>query len=512
MADTIKLKSTLAIRRAEKLFRNAIDDSPIMICCSGPEGTATFFNKSWLRFTGQTMDQELGSGWLDGLHPDDREQTAASIASSFDSRSDCYVQYRLRRAEGQYRSMLCSGLPRLSPGGDFLGYIAVCSDIGEVPGEQGPASIRPARKNSGLLTRGLTHDLSGLLKGILGLTDVALSERMEGLDVDARLRGIRVAALRGGELVRELAVHADHENATRQFDLVDLIQEMLPLLRILIPKHVMLTFGTDTDLAVVQGNPGRLLQVLMRLVMRGSQALAEREGTIHLNAAFVPAAELPAAVSDLARGDQVQLEIRVTHPGMTGGSQAGLFDPGSLSADSAACAGASTMAQTILREQDAAVQVVNTAGSARFQIWLPGAGKSPALAAVRRVPGVNQSSRVRSVLVVDDEDILRLAVAKVLRKRGFSVLEAHEGRSALELAQHPDAIDVLLLDAVLPGMSSRTVLEEILRLRPGLKVIITSAQSEETAMVIFDGLRSDQFLTKPFRTSELMASLEEVLA
>ena len=118
-----------------------------------------------------------------------------------------------------------------------------------------------------------------------------------------------------------------------------------------------------------------------------------------------------------------------------------------------------------------------------------------------------------TLLVVEDESALRLAVSKMLRKSGFRVIEAVDGSSALELVRtHEDEIDLMLLDVTLPGVSSREVFEEARFRRPKLKVILTSAYSRETVDASFAGLPVERFIRKPFQIVDLMGLLQDVLA
>jgi CheY-like chemotaxis protein len=118
-----------------------------------------------------------------------------------------------------------------------------------------------------------------------------------------------------------------------------------------------------------------------------------------------------------------------------------------------------------------------------------------------------------TILVVEDEEVLRLAVSKALRNRGYSVLDAGDGTAAMDLfLAHKDEIDAILLDVTIPGKSSREVFEEILRVRRNLKVILTSAYSEETVASFFAGLRIMHFIRKPFKLAELADVLRDVLS
>jgi PAS domain S-box-containing protein len=117
------------LRESEERFRNMADTAPVLIWTSGPDRLCTFFNKVWLEFTGRTLEQELGNGWAEGVHPDDLNRCLAIYSSSFDARRKFQMEYRLRRADGMYRWLLHSGVPRLTAGGIFEGYIGSCVDV-----------------------------------------------------------------------------------------------------------------------------------------------------------------------------------------------------------------------------------------------------------------------------------------------------------------------------------------------------------------------------------------------
>ena len=127
---TERRRAEEALRESEERFRNMADTAPVMIWVSGPDNLGTFFNKAWLDFTGRTMEQELGDGWISGVHPDDLEHCLATCGASFEACRPFQTEFRLRRADGEYRWILDTGVPRYRDS-EFVGFIGSCVDLTE---------------------------------------------------------------------------------------------------------------------------------------------------------------------------------------------------------------------------------------------------------------------------------------------------------------------------------------------------------------------------------------------
>jgi PAS domain S-box-containing protein len=119
------------LRESEERFRLMADTAPTMVWMSGTNKLCNFFSRGWLNFTGRTLEQELGEGWVSGVHPEDRQRCLNTYSSAFDSRRSFEMEYRLRRYDGEHRWILDYGVPRFSPNGTFCGYIGSCLDITE---------------------------------------------------------------------------------------------------------------------------------------------------------------------------------------------------------------------------------------------------------------------------------------------------------------------------------------------------------------------------------------------
>jgi PAS domain S-box-containing protein len=119
------------LRASEERFRIMADTAPVMIWMSGTDKLCTFFNKTWLDFTGRPLEAEFGNGWTEGIHPEDLARCLQTYVACFEARRPFGMDYRLRRHDGQYRWIFDQGVPRFSSSGKFLGYIGSCVDVTE---------------------------------------------------------------------------------------------------------------------------------------------------------------------------------------------------------------------------------------------------------------------------------------------------------------------------------------------------------------------------------------------
>src|SRR6202044_3514808 len=126
---TEQKKAEERLRESEARFQEMADTAPVLIWMTGTDGLCNYFNKPWLEFTGRTIEQEVGTGWVEGVHPDDVQGCFDGFLPAFKARTPFGMEYRLRRADGEYRWVIESGIPRYTPGGEFAGYIGSNIDI-----------------------------------------------------------------------------------------------------------------------------------------------------------------------------------------------------------------------------------------------------------------------------------------------------------------------------------------------------------------------------------------------
>lgn len=189
-AEIVERKvSQEALSKSEALFHHLADTAPVMIWMSGIDKLCTFFNQVWLDFTGRLLDQELGNGWCEGVHPEDLDACLAAYLDSFDARRSFAIEYRLRKSDGQYRWVLDNGVPRHAPDGTFLGYIGTCIDVTRLKETEralhetqkryrmATAAGRVGVWDLNLETRELYVDPQ--LKALLGFSEVEIGTRLD---------------------------------------------------------------------------------------------------------------------------------------------------------------------------------------------------------------------------------------------------------------------------------------------------------------------------------------------
>jgi CheY-like chemotaxis protein/two-component sensor histidine kinase len=301
------------------------------------------------------------------------------------------------------------------------------------------------------------------------------------------------------------------------FELVDvarLVKEMLQLLKVSISKHAILKTDLPGNLPSVRANPAQIRQVVMNLITNASEALGDKEGVISITIAQVRSEDLlPQIIVNLPEGCYLRLTVSDTGCGMSEEIKTKIFDPFFTTKFAGRGLGLAAV-QGIVRRHGGVVDIVSAPGQgSRFELILP-CTDQPVPDTTHIVPtsaGVAASAG-GTVLVVEDEDVLRLATSKMLKKAGFSVIEAPDGISGVALfrANKPE-IDVVLLDMTLPGLSGREVLEELRRMQPDVKVILTTAYSQDRAIIGISRQHPWYYIRKPYQLYELTNLLRSVL-
>lgn len=362
------------------------------------------------------------------------------------------------------------------------------------------AVARQKLESLGVLAGGIAHDFNNLMGSILMEADSLLtsdSPDREGVE------RIKTLALRGAEIVRELMPAGEEANVLAPIDLSRLVREALRLLKVSISKRAELRVNLPVGLPAIHANAAQMLQVVMNLVSNASEALGEEEGIITVGTKLVRSASSPQDATSIGAGDYIRLAVSDTGCGMTDEIKARIFDPFFTTKSNGHGLGLAAV-RGIIQRHGGAITVTSTPGhGTRFEVFLRSAASHPMDPTSQLTAPQEESGG--TVLLVEDEPALRSAVSKALRRSGYSVIETGDGRIGADLFRaNEDTIRAVLLDMSLPGMSGAIVFSELRRLRPDVKVILTTAFSRETAVDIFGPLPAWAFLRKPYHLTELV--------
>jgi PAS domain S-box-containing protein len=496
------------LRESEERFRNMADSAPVALWVTGPDGKASFYNRSALRFMGFTMEQLSGSNWTELVHPDDRAACQSVYSSALADRRSFRIECRLLRADGECRWVLCNGVPRFSSDGAFAGHLGTSVDITQVRRLQEEAIARQKLESLGALAGGIAHDFNNVLGGILAEAELAEGDLPADSVPREEIQKIKAATIHGAEIVRELMIYAGQDKAypLEPVDVSRLVENMLQLLKVSITKHAILVTGLAENLPAVLGSAPQIRQVVMNLVINASEAIGEKEGVITVTTDWVSGTLTPDTSTRLPQGDHVVLEVSDTGAGIKEEIKAKIFDPFFSTKFPGRGMGLAVV-QRIVRDHGGTINLMSVLGhGTKFQVFLPCTAKraSETPIAISSTNPKIADVRTRTILVVEDEHLLRVAISKSLRKIGFLVMEASDGSTARDLIRaHKDDLDAVLLDVTLPGTSSWEVLQEARSVRPDLKVVVTSAYSKETVDASFSGLRVHHFIRKPFHLDDM---------
>ncbi|HEV3027985.1 MAG TPA: PAS domain S-box protein, partial [Planctomycetota bacterium] len=186
------------LEESESRFRTMADGAPVLLWMAGQDSNCTFFNQGWLTFTGRPLELEYGSGWAAGVHPEDFQHCMHLYLNAFVERRDFRMEYRLRRADGQYRWILDTGRPRFASDGSFEGYIGSCIDITELRDSAAglrrlndeledrvllrTSELQRANQELEAFSYSISHDLRAPLRAIDGFSNILMELHAKDLD------------------------------------------------------------------------------------------------------------------------------------------------------------------------------------------------------------------------------------------------------------------------------------------------------------------------------------------
>ncbi|SHN44552.1 CheR family methyltransferase [Chitinophaga sp. CF418] len=282
---TERKQAQLHLQQSEAYFRMIADTAPAMIWIAEKEGSFSFFNKAWQKYTGRTLDQNKDTGWYDIMHPEDIDKWKISFSRSSRDRKNFYAEFRLKRYDGSYHWLACSGIPRFNSQDEFVGFIGACTDIDDQKMVE-DALERKVRErtialedaNANLSKRNheleqfvfiTSHDLQEPLRKIRLFADMLESVKpgTGKIDTALYLRKVKQSAIRMSDLIRDLIAYSRlelGENAFMPVDLNQIVTNVIEDFELLI-KDKNATIEVD-ELPVIDAVPLQMNQLFYNLI------------------------------------------------------------------------------------------------------------------------------------------------------------------------------------------------------------------------------------------------------
>ncbi|TAN59544.1 MAG: response regulator, partial [Magnetospirillum sp.] len=370
----------------------------------------------------------------------------------------------------------------------------------------------------GQLAGGVAHDFNNLLTAMIGFCDLLLQRHGAGDPSFADIMQVKQNANRAASLVRQLLAFSRRQALQpRLLNVTDALADLSNLLRRLLGETIELRLIHGRALGLIRVDPGQFDQVIINLAvnardaMPGGGALTIRTNAVTVDQPVQRGPELMPA------GEYVLIEVSDTGTGIGKENIARIFEPFFSTKEVGAGTGLGlSTVYGIVRQTDGFIVVESEPGQgATFSIHLPRIDAEPA-DEPKRLPTQAEAATgdltgSGTILLVEDEDAVRLFGARALRNKGYTVIEARSGEQAVEVLHAEDSIDVLISDVVMPGMDGVTLARFVRMERPAIKVILISGYSEDVARNGIDPDEGIHFLPKPFSLKQLAGAVKQVM-
>ncbi len=501
-----------ALRRNERLTHNLVEHLPHRILVKDRESAYLFCNANFARDVGLPPEEIIGKDdfafyprpLADAYRADDREVMAMGVTKEID---EPYL------AGGQERWVHTVKVPFRDEQGEVVGVLGVIEDITER--RQLEEQVRQSQKleGIGLLAGGVAHDFNNLLTGILGYCDLASGRLSDSDPLAADVEQIRKCGERATTLTSQLLAFSRKQVLeVRVLDLNALVSDLDRMLQRLIGEDIDLQTVLAADLGPVRADPGQIQQVIMNLVLNARDAMP-RGGRLALETANVDLdAEYSGRHLGVSPGPYVMLAVTDTGCGMDEATMARIFEPFFTTKEQGKGTGLGlSTVYGIVKQSAGDLWCYSEPGKGTtFKIYLPRVGEVAAAVMAESPAPVLRGSE--TVLVAEDDELVRKLIVKMLTGDGYKVIAASDGAEALqecETSQGP--IDLLITDVVMPGMSGRELVQRLVKTRPGIKVIFMSGYTDD-AMLHHGMLEQGMaFVQKPFTRLSLNRKVREVL-
>jgi PAS domain S-box-containing protein len=501
-------QDTLSLAYEQRLITENIRDLIFMI---DQAGRFLYTSPSFQHVLGYSPTRLLGISAFDLIHPDDVD-TVREPWAQVTTPGTLQATFRLRHASGLWRWLEVSGTVVIRQG--LPAVVVVGRDVTERKRLEAEVLQSQKIESIGRLAGGIAHDFNNLLTAIGGYADLLLASTQPAAPARDDLEEILKAVRRATSLTNQLLAFARKQVIeSRVLNLNDLILDMDRLLRRLIGEHIELATLPAPGLWYTKVDPSQIEQLVINLAINARDAMPAG-GRLTIATANTTIDQTHArALVGVAPGAYVLLEVRDTGVGMSAEVQSHLFEPffttkapgQGTGLGLATCYG-------IVKQHGGHISIQSEVDQGTtVAVLLPSVEES-AVVSLRHEARPALAGGAETVLLVEDEQAVRSLAARVLRARGYTILEAANGAEALQVArEHHGTIDLLLTDVVMPYLGGVAAAEQLMAMRPGIKVLFMSGYTDKAVAGQSELDPNAPFLMKPYTPSVLAHKVREVL-
>ncbi len=518
MEDVQERKRTeQALRESEQRLRVAIEAAQMGVWNLDLRTRTMTVSDRMARLLGfESVECVLGfEQWISHVHADDRERVISELEEVASSGTQYESEYRVAfeqtepvwiSSRGQVLTKEL-GLPQTLSG--------VAQDVSDRRQSEEVFRHKQKLESLGILAGGIAHDFNNLLTGVLGNASLLAEEVEPGSSQEETVNNLIRAGERAAELTNQMLAYSGRGRfVIEPIRLSEHIQENLVLLRASLPRNVKLELSVQDDLPPIEADSSQLQQLVMNLVINGAEAIDEM-GSVHISTASkeFDASSLKQLFPtyELTAGSYVVLEVVDTGHGMSEATQGRIFEPFYTTKFTGRGLGLAAV-QGIVRGHKGGIRVSSRISEGTsFQVIFP---VTHALSHSRK-PNYRTTDQSLlgkgTILIVDDEEIVRRFARAGLQMFGYETLTAKDGREGIDVFRaNKEKISAVLLDMTMPSMSGEQALPEIRKIRSDVPVIASSGYSEVQARMQF-GTSISHFIQKPYTTQKLAEVVQMVL-
>ena len=506
----------------DEVFRIAFEQSAAGIAVTAPGGEYLHANQAFCDFVGYSLDELRALVMTDLMAPDDGRRAAEILEQIYRGEDpETGWEHRYIHKSGlPLWALLTTTLVRDEHGAPayLISQVIDISDRKQAEDalRESEDQLRQAQKMEavGQLAGGIAHDFNNLLMAIMSNAELAALELSPTAPAAPHIDEIKSASRRARALTQQLLAFSRKQMLQpRVLDLNVVVRDAEQILRRLIGETIEMSVKLDASLGQVRADQGQLVQVLMNLAVNARDAMPSGgQLSIESSNRDVTAAEAGAR-RGLRDGRYVVLQVRDSGVGMDDDTMARIFEPFFTTKPPGHGTGLGlSTAYGIVKQSGGYIAVDSRIGEGTtFTIMLPRVFE-PSEPAAAPQPEVPATPSRGTVLLVEDESAVRKATKRMLRRFGFSVIEAKHGSDALaQWEEHGDAVDVVLTDVVMPSMGGAELVRSLRERKPRLRVVFMSGYTQGTLELSTMDEAATRFLPKPFTADLLVKTLRELI-